>query len=82
MSNPKSIDLEDAISIASRRFIPKGVKPEDYLCCSKEIAVRIASLIAIEAQHILNVEVKLYSEEQIRNFKYKIGYTQYKKNRK
>ena len=63
------ISLEEAIEIATKRFLLPGLKPEDYSIFGKHIAVRIAHMIVKEAKHIMEVEPKLYSYEHILSYK-------------
>lgn len=45
--------IDAAIKIASKRIIPLGHKPEDYLVVNDEMPLRIAKLIFKEVKHIL-----------------------------
>lgn len=45
--------IDAAIKIATKRYLPLGCKPEDYLVVNDEIPLQIAKLIFKEVKHIL-----------------------------
>ena len=45
--------IDAAIKIATKRLLPLGLKPEDYLVVNDEMPLRIAKLIIKEVKHIL-----------------------------
>lgn len=45
--------IDNAIKIASKRILPLGCKPEDYLVVDDETPFRIANLIFKEVKQIL-----------------------------
>lgn len=50
------LTVEEAIRLATKRVLPAGFKPEDYLIVSQDIPRRIAVMIVLEAQHLLKME--------------------------
>jgi hypothetical protein len=49
------LTLEQAIEIATRRTLPAGYKPEDYLIVNDKIPLKIASIIVKEAIHLMKM---------------------------
>ena len=52
------ISVEEALQKATKRVLPAGFKPEDYLLVGEDIPLRIAKMIVKEAQHIIEMDVK------------------------
>ncbi len=52
------MNLEQAIEIATRRFLPPGYKPEDYLMVDDKAPLRIASMIVREALYLIEISKK------------------------
>jgi hypothetical protein len=52
------LTVEEAVRLATKRVLPAGFKPEDYLIVtgSSDIPRRIAMMIVLEAQHLLKME--------------------------
>jgi hypothetical protein len=52
------ISVEEAIQKATKRVLPAGCKPEDYLVVGEDIPLRIAKMIVQEVRHIIEMDKK------------------------
>lgn len=49
------LTIEEAILLATRRVLPAGYKPEDYLIVGESFPKRIAIMVALEAQYLIKM---------------------------
>ena len=59
------ISVEEALQKATKRVLPAGYKPEDYLGVGEDIPLRIARMIVREAQHIIEMDEKYGNKDHL-----------------